>query len=143
MQWLVGAYTGRVNRRHKLCGEVFKGVRRGWCLGGEQFRQELLAQVDRQLGALHFGAERAESQAGQAERLVQEELKRLGWTEADLAARRKGDPDKVRLAQRVAGGYAGDAGVDCRSAANGQRGLSEQPAVSAAEGQAEVGDNRT
>jgi len=78
---------------------LFKGVRRGWCLGGEQFRQELLAQVDRQLGALHFGAERAESQAARAERLVQEELKRLGWTEADLAARWKGDPDKVRLAQ--------------------------------------------
>ena len=80
---------------------LFKGVRRGWCLGGEQFRQELLAQVDRQLGALHFGAERAESQAERAERLVREELKRLGWTETDLAARRKADPDKVRLAERL------------------------------------------
>jgi hypothetical protein len=32
---------------------------------------------------------------------VQEELPRLGWTEADLVERRKGDPDKVRLAQRL------------------------------------------
>jgi len=88
-------------RRGQEEGEAFKGVRRGWCLGGEQYRQELLAQVDRQLGALHFGVERAESQALRAERLVQEELRRLGWTEADLVERRKGDPDKVRLAQRL------------------------------------------
>jgi putative transposase len=88
-------------RRGQEEGEAFKGVRRGWFLGGEQFRQELLAGVDRQLGALHFGPERAESQDARAERLVQEELKRLGCTEADLAARRKGDPAKVRLAQRL------------------------------------------
>jgi putative transposase len=88
-------------RRGQEEGEGFEGVRRGWCLGGEQFRQELLVQVDQQLGALHFGAERAESQVARAERLVQQELKRLRWTEADLAGRRKGDPDKVRLAQRL------------------------------------------
>ena len=51
----------------------------------------MLAQVGRQLGALHFGAER----------LVEEDLKRLGWTEAVLAQRRKGDSGKVRLAQRL------------------------------------------
>ncbi len=88
-------------RRGEDEGEAFKRVRRGWCLGGEQFRQELLAQVDRQLGALHFGPERAESQESRAERQVQEELQRLGWKETDLAARRKGDPAKVRLAQRL------------------------------------------
>jgi REP element-mobilizing transposase RayT len=65
-------------RRAAEGGEAFKGVRRGWCLGGEAFRQELLAQVGRQLGALHFGTERAESQEARAERQVQEELKRLG-----------------------------------------------------------------
>jgi hypothetical protein len=32
---------------------------------------------------------------------MQEELQRLGWTEAILAQRRKGDPEKVRLAQRL------------------------------------------
>ena len=88
-------------RRGQEKGEAFKGVRRGWCLSRQQFRQELLAQVDRQLGALHFGAERAESQEARAERLVQTELDRLKWTDADLAARRKGDPAKVRLARRL------------------------------------------
>ena len=90
-----------VARRGQEEGEAFKGVRRGWCLGGGRFRQELLSQVDRQLGALHFGAERAERQAARAERLVQEELDRLGWTSETLAQRPKGDLSKVRLAQRL------------------------------------------
>ena len=88
-------------RRGQPEGEAFKGVRRGWCLGSEQFRQDLLAGVDRQLGALHFGPERAESQEARAERRVQEGLKRLGWTETSLTERQKGDPVKVRLAQRL------------------------------------------
>ena len=36
-----------------------------------------------------------------AERLVREELGKLGWKEADLAERRKGDPGKVRVARRL------------------------------------------
>ena len=36
-----------------------------------------------------------------AERLVREALNRLGWTEEDLASRRKGDPAKVRLAGQL------------------------------------------
>lgn len=54
-----------------------------------------------ELGGLHFEAERAESQAARAERLVQAELERLGWTAATLVQRPKGDPAKVRLAQRL------------------------------------------
>ena len=34
----------------------------------------------------------------QAERWVVEELKRMGWSETDLRARRKGEPRKVELA---------------------------------------------
>jgi hypothetical protein len=32
---------------------------------------------------------------------LQEGLKRLGWTEKSLTERQKGDPEKVRLAQRL------------------------------------------
>ena len=39
-----------------------------------------------------------EVEAVQAERRVVEGLKRLGWSEADLKARRKGEPRKVVLA---------------------------------------------
>ena len=33
--------------------------------------------------------------------MVGEELRRLGWTEEDLARRRKSDPDKLALAARL------------------------------------------
>ena len=33
-----------------------------------------------------------------AERVVQKELKRLGWREKEFTAQRKGDPENVRLA---------------------------------------------
>ena len=54
-----------------------------------------------QMRAQHYGAERQESGEAKAERLVREELKKLRWKEADLAARRKGDPGKVRVARRL------------------------------------------
>ena len=37
----------------------------------------------------------------QAERRVVEGLKRMGWSEAELRARRKGEPRKVKLAQEL------------------------------------------
>jgi hypothetical protein len=37
----------------------------------------------------------------QAGQLVQAELKRLGWRESDLAARPKGDGEKLKLAVRL------------------------------------------
>ena len=49
----------------------------------------------------HSGEERAETEQEQAEGIVQEGLKRLGWKEADLWARRKGDQAKVKLAVRL------------------------------------------
>ena len=76
----------------------FKRVERGWCLGGEDFRQELLEQVDARPGPSHFGEAVHEAEAAQAERLVEAGLKRLRWSEADLRARRKGEPRKVELA---------------------------------------------
>ncbi|MEI6781963.1 MAG: hypothetical protein WCQ21_13705, partial [Verrucomicrobiota bacterium] len=36
-----------------------------------------------------------------AERLIGEELQRLGWTEGELAARRKSDPLQLALAARM------------------------------------------
>ena len=84
-------------RGEDLRGE-FKRVERGWCLGGEEFRQELLEQVDTPPGPSHFGEAVQEAEAVQAERRVVEGLKRLGWSEADLKARRKGEPRKVELA---------------------------------------------
>jgi len=87
-------------RGEDLRGE-FKRVERGWCLGGDQFRQELLEQVETRPGPSHFGEAVQEAEAAQAERLVVEGLKRMGWSEADLLARRKGEPKKVALAREL------------------------------------------
>ena len=84
-------------RREDLRGE-FKRVERGWCLGGEQFRRELLEQVETRPGPSHLGEAVQEAEAVQAERLLVERLKRLGWSDTDLRARRKGEPRKVELA---------------------------------------------
>ena len=61
----------------------------------------MLAQASERIGAQHYGAERQESGEAKAERLVQEELKRLRWREEELGRRRKGDPGKVRIARRL------------------------------------------
>ena len=79
----------------------FKTVRRGWCLGDKAFRKELLAQMKEQMGEHHYGEDRAETEQEQAEGMVREGLKRLGWKEADLEARRKGDREKLKLAVRL------------------------------------------
>ena len=81
--------------------EAWKKVRRGWCLGDETFRQELLGQMAGKAGASHDGEEVRESAEAKAERIVAEELGRLGWPEAELAAQRKGDRRKVRMARRL------------------------------------------
>ena len=85
-------------RRAEKPGEEFKPVERGWCLGGEEFRRELLEQVSRRPGPSHYGQVVQEAMGAQAERLVVAGLKRLGWNEDDVRVRRKGDPGKVRLA---------------------------------------------
>jgi putative transposase len=79
----------------------YAAVRRGWCLGGEEFRQELLAAAADRVGGSHYGAERQETGAGKAQRLVREGLHALGWKEADLPGWPKGDKRKVALARRL------------------------------------------
>ncbi|MGD0539482.1 MAG: transposase [Verrucomicrobiota bacterium] len=82
-------------------GGEFKAIRRGWCLGGEAFRQELLAQMGEVMGAEHYGEERAETAAARAQQIIAAELERRGWQQAELKTRRKGDPVKVALAARL------------------------------------------
>ena len=53
------------------------------------------------MGQHHFGQMRFEVAQGKGERIVSEELHRLGWREADLASRRKRDPAKVAIAVRL------------------------------------------
>ena len=47
------------------------------------------------------GPERQETAASRAERMLAEELKRRGWAAGQLAARRKGDREKLKIARRL------------------------------------------
>jgi len=76
-------------------------LRRGWCLGSEAFRQQMLERMEGQLGEHHAGELRRESAAVRAERIIAQELERLGWTEAQLRERRKSDPAKLAMAARL------------------------------------------
>jgi len=63
-------------RRAAEDGVEFKPVVRGCCLGGEEFREELLARMSREAGPEHYGMEIRESGLAKAERIIREELKR-------------------------------------------------------------------
>jgi REP element-mobilizing transposase RayT len=73
----------------------------GWCSGSEQFRDELLVQVNELAKSQHAGQEIREAGLAKAERISQEELHRLKWSAIDLRGRRKSDPDKIRIAARL------------------------------------------
>jgi hypothetical protein len=63
----------------------------GMVCGAEAVRQELLEAAQAQVGRSHYAAERQETAEQKARRIVGEELKRRGWTEASLTQLRKGD----------------------------------------------------
>src|SRR6202012_346624 len=82
-------------RRADEAGMDYKPLRRGWCLGPDTFRKELLEQMQERVGAEHYGAERHETTEARAENLLQSELKRRKWQVGDLSRRLKGDRGKV------------------------------------------------
>jgi hypothetical protein len=79
--------------------EVWALLRRGWRMGGDAFRAGLLQRLRQTRGnSAQSGRLLAQEQA---DLLVRDELARLGWSEADLARRPRGDPEKVRIARRL------------------------------------------
>lgn len=89
------------SRREEETAGDWRQIRRGWCLGSETFREELLAAAQGKVGRQHSAEVRLESAEQKAARILGEELSRRGWTEAELRARAKGDVDKVRMAARL------------------------------------------
>ena len=88
-------------RRAQDTGGDWKAIRRGWCFGEESFRAELLKRVDTDLKRHHYAEPRRESVEAKAERLLAEELRKREWSEVELKKRRKGDREKVKIAQRL------------------------------------------
>jgi putative transposase len=56
--------------------EGLKALRRGWCIGGEDFRLEMVERMEGKLGEHHSGELRRESAEARAERIIREELKK-------------------------------------------------------------------
>jgi len=86
-------------RRWEDDPQTWKSLQRGWYLGDNEFRQELLELVHQRAGEYHAGVEIGESMEQKAERLIAQELRKRSWKEADLQNRPKGDPVKIQLAQ--------------------------------------------
>ena len=88
-------------RRSEGSGQYEPG---GWCLGGEGFRQELLAQISEIAGPGHTGEAIRQSAQAKADRILQEELQALQWSLEELeelSRRSKGDAHKIRIAIRL------------------------------------------
>jgi len=88
-------------RRAQETGQDWNDLRRGWYLGEEKFRQELLEQARSGLRPNHDRGQRWESAVGKAESIVQGELRKMGWPEETLSRRPKGDTGKLRIARRL------------------------------------------
>jgi hypothetical protein len=62
-------------RRRREAGSADeRSIQRGWCLGSEEFRQELLAAAVERVGASHYGSDRLETGLHKAQRIVREEI---------------------------------------------------------------------
>jgi hypothetical protein len=81
-------------RAEELDAEEWKPLRRGWCLGSEQFKEQMLELIGDKLGEHHSGELKRETAELKAERIIAEELTKLKWTNADLKLRLKSDPQK-------------------------------------------------
>ena len=78
-------------------------IRRGWWFGAEDFVARLMDRISSPIGVSdhHYSKERSASDQHRAERIVQAQLAKLGWRNKDLLARRKSDPQKVKLAKQL------------------------------------------
>jgi hypothetical protein len=79
----------------------WKRLRRGWCWGPKEFREEILELLGQKRGQHHYGEELKESDKQKAERLIGEMLRKAKWSEDELKHRRKGDPKKALLAAKL------------------------------------------
>jgi hypothetical protein len=61
----------------------WKQLRRGWRLGPKAFGEELLELIGEKQAKQHYGEELKESDEQKAQRLMNEMLRKMGWTEAE------------------------------------------------------------
>jgi REP element-mobilizing transposase RayT len=88
-------------RRQLQTDKDWAGLRRGWCFGGDAFRASLALRLATTTDIIRHGKAPPEMAEQAGERLVAEELVRLGWTEDELTRRRKTAPEKIWIARRL------------------------------------------
>ena len=88
-------------RRAESDSAEWKKVRRGWMLGSEEFRQELLGRMEEQVGLSHYGAELRESEEKRARRIIAEEMQKRKFPVLDFGRLSKSASSKVRIARRI------------------------------------------
>jgi len=66
-------------RLEKTDEEALKPLRRGWCLGSQEFRQKMLGLMDGKLGDNRSGELRRETAEQKANRITSAELLSRGW----------------------------------------------------------------
>ena len=74
----------------------FRAIRRGWCLGADAFRKEILESVHTRATESRLPETRRERTEEKARRILQVELDMLDWAGAELA----GDARKHQIARR-------------------------------------------
>jgi len=101
------AYAERLESRARegFEAEQLQQMRRGWVLGGEVFRDQVLDWMEERRAGRErkVRPEETDGDHGQrhAERIIKEMLKRLAVAEEDILAGRKGDWRKRLIAHRV------------------------------------------
>ena len=70
-------------------------------MGDTESKKHMLAKMEGKLGEHHSGELLRETAEVKADRILGEELRRLGWKEAELANGPKSDPAKLAIAARL------------------------------------------
>lgn len=82
--------------------ERWAKIRRGWCLGGDEFREEMVKHLDEVMAGKRrdsfIGTEARQHDVQKARKLLEEGLTRVGLRPDELAALRKSDPRKMAVA---------------------------------------------
>jgi hypothetical protein len=88
-------------QREAVAEEALKPLRRGWYLGSEQSKEQMLELMEGKLGESHSGELHRETAEPRANRIIAEELARRGWQESELATHRRSDRGKQAIAARL------------------------------------------
>jgi putative transposase len=103
MQDRIRELATRVGKR--MYREEWSGIRYGWCLGDQEFREKMLEKVGIRMAGgkreSYIGEARQEHDEREAERLIEKGLKALGLKEDNLLRERKGALAKCALAWYV------------------------------------------